>query len=750
MTLRRYLLSTMVGLVAADCTTAHTWSPLDSLSIQYVASSSFPQTLEAMANDDLVNLSPDGKKFFVITTRADVRGDAKIYEIRVFRTDDVLSYLAEGAAHSAPMVTAYRSAVLASYSSHHAAIDDASWDEDSRGVVFHGLTETGERGVYYFSMESGDVRRWIADPHEIRWFHAGSGALLFKDTKWYVAPPTRYPMEPMAWDSPGVLATPDRLTAVLRDEGTYAVREGNAPVRFGGDLATLAWIAPDGHRAIGVRRNTDASYFVLLDLDKGLIRPLLDAPVGALNLGSKASEQNKVQLQYKALWSADGAHVALVNTRVPGKEFTSPNAYLVDYEIGTDRWRVLEPIVAEQPAQGASQSVKYVSETEWLESGRQFAVRHSVQGKVVDSTTYQVGANGWEARRDTDSGSVSKAASLTVTVRQSMNDPPMLIASNGRHEVALSAPDPALAHVKRMPMSNFQWTGPLGQKRIGGLTLPPNYRPGHPVPLVIQAYMHFPELFLPDGPHKASDATQSLAARGIAVLEAPFAELEDGDRMTRMEGPAFVAELDAVVDALAKQGIIDPLRVGLTGFSRMGYRTLLAITRPGKVRIAAAICDDSFTGSYGAYLQDGAKSAKRASTDFERAPGGTFWDHKTEWLEHEPTFNVDRVTTPTLFTQHAHAGDPRYHPSANDPYTALALDIIGAFNLTKRPIEYLFFPSASHELERPLEQLTMMEVSVDWMDFWLQGREDPRPDKVAQYSRWRPLRKQLAEISVRR
>src|SRR5262249_33636259 len=85
-----------------------------------------------------------------------------------------------------------------------------------------------------------------------------------------------------------------------------------------------------------------------------------------------------------------------------------------------------------------------------------------------------------------------------------------------------------------------------------------------------------------------------------------------------------------------------------------------------------------------------------------------------QWLEREPSFHADRIRTPTMFTENgADIGSP------------VSTATIGAFVLNRRPIEYLFFPQARHVLARPRERVTAMQAVVDWMDFWLQRREEP-------------------------
>src|SRR5690606_1348330 len=114
--------------------------------------------------------------------------------------------------------------------------------------------------------------------------------------------------------------------------------------------------------------------------------------------------------------------------------------------------------------------------------------------------------------------------------------------------------------------------------------------------------------------------------------------------------------------------------------------------------------------------------------EFERQHGGMFWQNKSTWLKHETRFNVDRVETPLLFAVIGKSS------------MLATMDVLAAFRLNHRPLEYVVFPKGDHQLIRPLERLALMQSSVDWMIFWLRGQEDPDPAKVKQYSRWRALR----------
>jgi hypothetical protein len=52
------------------------------------------------------------------------------------------------------------------------------------------------------------------------------------------------------------------------------------------------------------------------------------------------------------------------------------------------------------------------------------------------------------------------------------------------------------------------------------------------------------------------------------------------------------------------------------------------------------------------------------------------------------------------------------------------------------------FPDEHHIKFQPKHKLAVYERNVDWFRFWLQGYEDPSPEKVGEYRIWREMRDQ--------
>src|SRR5262249_36648225 len=151
---------------------------------------------------------------------------------------------------------------------------------------------------------------------------------------------------------------------------------------------------------------------------------------------------------------------------------------------------------------------------------------------------------------------------------------------------------------------------------------------------------------------------------------------------TDAEGARVVQRFDAAVGALIDQGIVDPERVGISGFSRAGYQALYLLTHPGAARLAAAILSHAWTEDFTSYV--GAEAVDSGPGDnYEAVHGGTpFWRNPRVWLDEDPFFNIHRVQAPVLMTQHGYG-------STDSMIESRAAEI-GAFRLNRRPLEYLY------------------------------------------------------------
>lgn len=197
------------------------------------------------------------------------------------------------------------------------------------------------------------------------------------------------------------------------------------------------------------------------------------------------------------------------------------------------------------------------------------------------------------------------------------------------------------------PTQTLRWTAPDGSSIQGLLALPPAYREGARVPLVVIVHGGPADL------HAYSFATwwtPLLAARGMAVLlpnprgstgwGTAFVEANLGDM-----GGADWGDIMAGVDHAIARGIADPDRLGIGGWSYGGFMSAWAVTQTDRFKAAvmgAGIADwRSFHGGTNIPTWDAL---------FYGAPGRPAdpYDLSGPYARFSPLTHIDRVRTPTL------------------------------------------------------------------------------------------------------
>jgi dipeptidyl aminopeptidase/acylaminoacyl peptidase len=604
------------------------------------------------------------------------------------------------------------------------AIEDAVWLPSSEGVTFRALDESEKYQAFELAADGQVIQLTHSDSDVIKYADIGA-ATLFATSAVQTPPQLAYPGEFYRRGEFGNLeGPPDQIhprALPLSFRLGFSPR-GRLP-QFT-DLSPLEIIrsfdfvmSPDGRHAIFVAFDRFAAQtsFYEFDMETGHSRRLaLIGPSDHLGLG--------------AYWSADSRAVLLMGAR----EASADQSALIVFDTLSASSTLIAPF---QDARGP------VVRVQTKHNGNSIIVTRASSSGLVSNDAF-----GFEGARLVRSDQFAQmeaddADGVLLTLREGANRPPAVWTTVNNDHVAISPTDPALERIELQQQRPYRWRDFNGAVSVGGLTLPRGRRL-HRLPLIIQAYYYNADRFEPDGPHRGtSDAAQSLAARGFAVLQIDTGGLGQGGQA---EGENFVARVDAAISSLAAEGIVDDNRVGLTGFSRAGYEVYYAVTHPGRHNFRAVVVADAFKGSYDEYLTWAATDPSDMQSTprwFASVSDSSFWNDRDEWFAQETTFNVDRVRVPVLFTLNGAS------VSASE-----VLPTIGAFRLTRRPFEVLLFPRGEHLLRHPQERVLLTNAVVDWLSFWLLAYEDSSPAKVEQYRRWRTvqaawLRQQQWEVS---
>jgi dipeptidyl aminopeptidase/acylaminoacyl peptidase len=315
---------------------------------------------------------------------------------------------------------------------------------------------------------------------------------------------------------------------------------------------------------------------------------------------------------------------------------------------------------------------------------------------------------------------------IRVSVRQSLNEPPMLWASSRRTGKArqLWDPNPQLGHMRFGEASRYQWKDKSGREWSGVLVKPVDYEAGKKYPLVVQMYSYVDGEFLTDGLYPTAFAARHLASVGFVVLQIKKKPdtLSEADPQVHLEG------YRSAIESLDAAGMVDRNRVGVVGFSWTCWYAINALIEDPKLFAAATIAD-GLDNSYMQYLIFGVGSHSILGQMERIRETSPFGDGLKKWIEEAPGFHLDQVQSPVRI-------------EAINPGSVLQeWELYAALRIQKKPVDLIYFPHGTHIHQKPMERLESQQGSVDWFRFWLQGYEDPDPAKRAQYERWRALQR---------
>jgi dipeptidyl aminopeptidase/acylaminoacyl peptidase len=261
-------------------------------------------------------------------------------------------------------------------------------------------------------------------------------------------------------------------------------------------------------------------------------------------------------------------------------------------------------------------------------------------------------------------------------------------------------PKPALGETRVV-----RWKSKDGKEVEGLLTLPAGYQPGQKVPLILNIHGGpsgaFAETFIgASGLYPIA----SFAAKGYAVLR-------PNPRGSVAYGLAFRAanlndwgggdynDLMSGVDYVIAQGIADPDKLVVMGWSYGGYMTNWVITQTNRFKAAAT----------GAGLSDmpsmwGTNDIPSVLDDYFSGP---WYDQPERYNKLSPLYHVKNVTTPTLFL----------HGEADERVpTSQAYEMYNALKRKGVETQMVVYPRQHHGPSEPKFVLDIMQRHIAWVE----------------------------------
>lgn len=708
------------------------WTPADSVNLTFLACSNLgivgdaslsPLIQAQVFTPQFITWSPNSKFFFLVVHRPDLKKDENCDQIVVFDAAEVYNWTIASDRSTRVAVPTKCSATFASNAAQYAGIKDVRWDSSGRNILFLGKEKTSVQQLYSLSIASGKVSRVTNSRQPVsRGADFASGYAIYSTqstARFSFSPNWQYPATPVPLTADGswrVVSPPSN--GGVSYLGTPDGRVVSLPV-----LVDKSWLSPSGQQAVVLTWVNRTPKLVLLDF-----RGKNDA-IGVRDISTKISATPFGTPGI--VWARDESMILVgnLNSAAMGASESGGETAVGTYSIDTASWRVLGKLPSRKPA------LLNRTEVFWDEERSAFVGRYLEDGiriwedrmDSIDGTHNSSNVN-W-AERDREPG--FNHQDLRIAVKQDANTPPTVIASTRESSAVIFEVNPELAGIQRSSMKIISFKDRDGVERRAGLWLPVDGSASRR-PLVIQVYGFQPDYFQPDGVMPSVDAAQSLAARGIAVVEL---DTQDVAKPMATEFEKLGPRIESLLDSLKALGTIDLSKIGMVGFSHGGYQVFYSITHPGKYAITAAVMADSYRGTYSDYLKYAADSLTSVGAH-EALGGGSFWQSRDKWLREETTFNVDRVMAPALFTIHG-------SNETQDGDTSSIRELFGAFRLNRKPFECIVFPKGEHSLRLPAERFYSIGKVVDWMCFWLKG-EAPSDYECA--ARWAILRKQQDEV----
>jgi dipeptidyl aminopeptidase/acylaminoacyl peptidase len=698
--------------------------------------------------------SPDRKRFLIHTRRGDLRTNVMVDTLSLFDSTDV-SALLSGTAIDA---RAPQRILVVEIRSHHDwdAMDRVQWIDD-RNVAFTAEGANGHLQAYVVNVDTRVVKELTHSDSDVGNFAIGGGRTLYYEYVGASAPQVvrmdERPVGSFLWEDKDPRDLPMRLVIGSR------AGDGSAPKK--GPLISLGpndriWISPSGRYAITLAPSehvpgywsaykmipswafpdVDKTYgpndvlaalrpiYQLVDLETGSSKKLLDAPTG-----NAAGDVTPLSV----FWMDDEQSVILSNTFLPlrgvdhsvaAARAEAPGAVEVNLRTGNATSIFVDQTIV-QYQHNPGQPFEPLTDLQWDPSSKCISLTRKMADETFKRSRYCRTSNGWLPSPAVDI--VNGSDAFRVQRMESLNERPRLYALGGRCGCRrlLFDPAPQFEAVAFGHIEEMEWKDASGATWRAGLLYPPNYVAGRRYPLVVQTHGFRTDQFLLMGPGDNAGVGTAYAAQPLAG--AGFLVLQIGDNFPLMtqdekEGPAIAQGWHTGIQQLIDRGIVDPSRIGLIGFSRTGYHLIHFLAAYPGLLAAANISDSLQPG----YMQR-VLTVNYPIKEKDDGPG-----------PHDIGFPAYFATNPLYQLPNARAA---LRIEGIGPASVVAmLETYDVLRESGKPVDLVYFPEGSHNLQKPSERIGSQQGNVDWFRFWLQDYEDPDPAKLHQYERWRDLK----------
>jgi dipeptidyl aminopeptidase/acylaminoacyl peptidase len=311
---------------------------------------------------------------------------------------------------------------------------------------------------------------------------------------------------------------------------------------------------------------------------------------------------------------------------------------------------------------------------------------------------------------------------------------PVLVSVTDGGIRSLTDVNPELKSIELGSVRELDWKNKFGDKVKGYLVLPTHHTPGVRVPLVVMGYGFTGEFVTQANSALTTYPAQAFARDGIAVLLFNYSRYEEWsgpnfERGSRAIGYGPLSSIQAIVDQLDTEGLIDVHRMGMMGHSLSGFWVQLAITKTDLFK-AVEMHNGGTLSEPESYSVTGSKQIRELQEHYMGGP--PFGETLKNYLGYSMTLNADRIHAPVLMEYDAiEATSAMLYYEAMQHYGV--------------PVDFFIYPNDGHVTERPEHRFTSLQRNLDWFEFWLLGKENDPSSKTDQYTRWRQFKAVLEQ-----
>ncbi|TKJ28165.1 peptidase S9 family protein [bacterium (candidate division B38) B3_B38] len=406
-------------------------------------------------------------------------------------------------------------------------------------------------------------------------------------------------------------------------------------------------------------------------------------------------------------WSPDGKMIAFISQ--DGKTDWFVNSYIC-----------VVPVAGGAPVNISQSLDEQVNFFRWGPEGKNIFF---LGPTTVTFNLFSIPATGGKPQRITSGEfvygnfSFSRDFSKVAFTRQSPSEPEELYTSDfprfSPHK--LTDLNPQIQDLALGETTLVHWKSVDGWDMEGLLIKPVGYQPGNKYPLLTVIHCEPADCFVYDfALRRTAYPVQVFAGEGYAIfLPNPRGSGNYGEEFRsanyRDWGGNDYQDIMTGVDYLIKEGIADPDRLGVMGWSYAGYMTSWAITQTS--RFKAASVGAGMPNLYSFYGQ----------TDIpefmESYFGGPPWEEMKVYLDHSAMYHINKAVTPTLIQ---HGAEDRRVPLSQ------AKELYQGLKRNNVPVEFVIYPRQPHGIREPKLQKDVVKRNLDWFNKWLRGVEEKK------------------------